>query len=298
MREIDEAVNRRKNTENHYTFHGRDVYAYTGARLAAGVITFEQVGRLLPAQVVTIPYEKARYEDGVAYGNVQTLDGTYGNLWSNIDRATLDGRQLKIGDPVRVSISERRQDRPRTDRSIRAYLRRSGAWQALALPEQPRQRVARHQPGQFRRINTASVRGPNGACSFGVDRLSGPIDSSGHLFDNKRAATWPGICVRKYDRYWARPSRLVPRAHRNRLRGRRVGVAAGSRRRRHALCRPHRRREPGAGRRRHDGATCIRPPRFRAKSAPRCNRSCHPSTCRASRTRTSRTWCGRRNCAA
>ena len=104
VREIDEAVNRRKNSENNYTFHGRDVYAYTGARLASGIITFEQVGRLLPAEVVTIPYEKARHEDGVVYGNVQTHDGTFGNLWTNIDRGTLGMLQLKIGDPVRVTI--------------------------------------------------------------------------------------------------------------------------------------------------------------------------------------------------
>src|SRR6267142_5480736 len=37
VREIDEAVNRRQDSKNSYTFHGRDVYAYTGARLAAGV---------------------------------------------------------------------------------------------------------------------------------------------------------------------------------------------------------------------------------------------------------------------
>ena len=49
VREIDEAVNRRKNSEKSFTFHGRDVYAYTAARLAAGVISFEQVGRELPA---------------------------------------------------------------------------------------------------------------------------------------------------------------------------------------------------------------------------------------------------------
>ncbi|MGL4987272.1 MAG: SAM-dependent chlorinase/fluorinase, partial [Treponemataceae bacterium] len=30
IREIEEAVNRRKNTEKSYTFHGRDVYAFTG----------------------------------------------------------------------------------------------------------------------------------------------------------------------------------------------------------------------------------------------------------------------------
>jgi len=44
LREIDEALNRRKGSEKSYTFHGRDVYAYTAARLAAGIITFEQVG--------------------------------------------------------------------------------------------------------------------------------------------------------------------------------------------------------------------------------------------------------------
>ena len=47
-REIEESINRRKNRELSYTFHGRDVYAYTGARLAAGVITYEEVGKELP----------------------------------------------------------------------------------------------------------------------------------------------------------------------------------------------------------------------------------------------------------
>src|SRR5580704_9478558 len=46
IREIDESVNRRPGSGSSYTFHGRDVYSYTGARLAAGVIRFEQVGPL------------------------------------------------------------------------------------------------------------------------------------------------------------------------------------------------------------------------------------------------------------
>ena len=54
IRQIDEAVNRRKNSEKSYTFHGRDVYAYTAARLASGDITFEQVGKKLPSKVETI----------------------------------------------------------------------------------------------------------------------------------------------------------------------------------------------------------------------------------------------------
>src|SRR5262245_53951619 len=88
VREIDEAVNRRKDSQKSFTFHGRDVYAYTAARLAAGVITFEQVGRELPADVVRIPYEHAGFADGVVRGNVQTDDGNYGNIWTNVDRAT------------------------------------------------------------------------------------------------------------------------------------------------------------------------------------------------------------------
>lgn len=104
VREIDEAVNRRKNSEKSFTFHGRDVYAYTAARLAAGVITFEQVGRELPAEVVTIPHQQSRFESGVVYGNVQTADGNYGNLWTNVDRATLGKLQVATGDTLKIRI--------------------------------------------------------------------------------------------------------------------------------------------------------------------------------------------------
>ena len=104
VREIDEAVNRRKNSEKSFTFHGRDVYAYTAARLAAGVITFEQVGRELPPEVVTIPHEQARFADGVVYGNIQTDDGNYGNIWTNVDRATFAKLGAAIGDQVRIKI--------------------------------------------------------------------------------------------------------------------------------------------------------------------------------------------------
>jgi S-adenosylmethionine hydrolase len=104
VREIDEAVNRRKNSEKSFTFHGRDVYAYTAARLAAGVISFEQVGRELPPAVITIPHEAARFEDGVVYGNIQTDDGNYGNIWTNVDRATFGQLGAARGDMLRIRI--------------------------------------------------------------------------------------------------------------------------------------------------------------------------------------------------
>jgi len=105
VREIDEAVNRLANSEKSYTFHGRDVYAYTGARLAAGVISFEQVGRQLPNAVVTIPYQQADFSDGRIIGNVEILDPQYGNIWTNIGREVFQKLGLSSGDQVSVTIS-------------------------------------------------------------------------------------------------------------------------------------------------------------------------------------------------
>jgi S-adenosylmethionine hydrolase len=84
MREIDEAVNRRKNSGASYTFHGRDVYAYTAARLASKTIAFESVGQLLTPTPVLLPYQKASLTNASLKGNIDILDIQYGNLWTNI----------------------------------------------------------------------------------------------------------------------------------------------------------------------------------------------------------------------
>jgi S-adenosylmethionine hydrolase len=104
VREIDEAVNRLANSEKSYTFHGRDVYAYTGARLAAGVISFEEVGGLLPAEVMKIQYQKPVFSNHQVLGNIEILDPQYGNIWTNIDRATFERLELTPGDTVNIRI--------------------------------------------------------------------------------------------------------------------------------------------------------------------------------------------------
>ena len=105
VREIDETVNRLPHSQDSYTFHGRDVYAYTGARLAAGIISFAEVGPELPAKVVSIPYQKPLFEQGRLIGNIEILDPQYGNLWTNIDGATFERMKLQPGDRVDVRIS-------------------------------------------------------------------------------------------------------------------------------------------------------------------------------------------------
>lgn len=105
LREIDEAVNRLGGSEKSHTFHGRDVYAYTGARLAAGVISFEQTGPVLDRLVVSIEYKKPVLVDGRIEGNIPILDIHYGNVWTNIGSDLFDQLELNIGDVVRVKIS-------------------------------------------------------------------------------------------------------------------------------------------------------------------------------------------------
>ena len=84
MREIDEAVNRRNNSGASYTFHGRDVYAYTAARLASKIISFESVGQLLDPKPLLLPYQKASLINASLKGNIDILDIQYGNIWTNI----------------------------------------------------------------------------------------------------------------------------------------------------------------------------------------------------------------------
>ncbi len=117
VREIDEKVNRRPGSEGSYTFHGRDVYAYTGARLAAGVIKFEEVGpELDAAKLVSIPFERATFsKDGKQLsGGIPVLDPQYGNVWTNIDAK--DFSQLrpapKPGDHFEVSIARKPDPSP------------------------------------------------------------------------------------------------------------------------------------------------------------------------------------------
>lgn len=104
-RVIDETVNRRTGSEDSYTFHGRDVYAYTGARLAAGIIDFAHVGPAVePDSVVELPtVSPVRGEDCVS-GTVDVLDVRFGSLWTNIPREMFKTLGMEIGDKAEISI--------------------------------------------------------------------------------------------------------------------------------------------------------------------------------------------------
>lgn len=105
LREIDESVNRLRGSEDFHTFDGRDVYSYTGARLAAGVITFDEVGPLLEPRVKQLPYQRpALVADGVMVGNVVHVEKPFGNIVTNIPKTLMADLGVTTADHVDVLV--------------------------------------------------------------------------------------------------------------------------------------------------------------------------------------------------
>ena len=104
VREIDENLNRLPGSERSHTFHGRDIFGYTGARLAAGVIDFEQVGPVAGASVVMLPHAAPAREGDRVTGAVLAQDKPFGNVWTNIPARLLDSLGVKLGDTLAVTV--------------------------------------------------------------------------------------------------------------------------------------------------------------------------------------------------
>lgn len=102
---INEAINRRQSSGNSYTFHGRDVYAYTAARLAAGSISYAEVGPVWPVDsLVRIKFQQPEWRENALYGNVPVLDVQYGNLWTNIPNSLVKKTGWKKGDSLTIEV--------------------------------------------------------------------------------------------------------------------------------------------------------------------------------------------------
>lgn len=107
VRIINEKINRLPGSGESYTFHGRDVFAYTGARLASKKISFEEVGPIMNEKVIMIPYQLPVYENNIIKGNIPVLDLQYGNVWTNIADSLLSKLKLHYGDSLQVEIYEK-----------------------------------------------------------------------------------------------------------------------------------------------------------------------------------------------
>lgn len=107
VREIDETINRLhgKDTEEVAIFHGRDLFGYCAARLASGIITYQQVGKEYSVDEIVChdiydPIITDKYVEGIFEIN----DPNFGNLWTNIPLATFFDAGFKYGDMVETII--------------------------------------------------------------------------------------------------------------------------------------------------------------------------------------------------
>lgn len=102
---IKESSNHLPHSELSYTFHGRDVYAYVGARLAAGHISFEGIGETVDIDsIVELQIVEPYFESNAINGTIDVLDVRFGSLWTNIPHDLFEKLGVKRGEKVEVSI--------------------------------------------------------------------------------------------------------------------------------------------------------------------------------------------------
>ena len=106
VRVIDESVNRYPGCEEINIFHGRDLFAYCGAKLASGRITFEEVGPAYPVnEIVRIDLPEPSIAEDTIHGFIKTCNANFGINVSNIPVAMLEKIQVKQGDTVRLTVT-------------------------------------------------------------------------------------------------------------------------------------------------------------------------------------------------
>jgi len=107
IREIDESINRYNSEEEVSVFHGRDLFGYCAARLASGVIGFEQVGSEYPvSEVKECPEYYIRPE--VTENGVKTWIMTglkhFGGIQFGITNEEFRALGYTVGDSFKINI--------------------------------------------------------------------------------------------------------------------------------------------------------------------------------------------------
>jgi S-adenosylmethionine hydrolase len=105
IREIDEAVNRRPGTEKFNTFHGRDIFAYTAARLAAGIIGYEETGPAYPVdEIVSFSIPPPLGAPNYGRGTIVSANTHFGTVVSDLGIEDFERAGFVHGDNVDVAI--------------------------------------------------------------------------------------------------------------------------------------------------------------------------------------------------
>lgn len=105
IREIDGDKNRYQKTKDVHTFHGRDLFAYCGAKLAAGIITFPEVGKEYPIEEIVLHEIKgAEVSEKYVKATIQSYD-PFGSAELSVLNSEFKKTGFVIGDKIWVKIT-------------------------------------------------------------------------------------------------------------------------------------------------------------------------------------------------
>lgn len=107
IREIDETKNRYQGTESVSVFHGRDLFAYTAAKLASGQITFEEVGESYSLDdIILLDYEylKADVKSEDVQGIVSNVSDPFGSIVFNVLTEDFNRVGYHEGDMIHIVL--------------------------------------------------------------------------------------------------------------------------------------------------------------------------------------------------
>ena len=105
VREIDETANRNPSTRGTSVFHGRDLFGYSAARLASGIINYEQVGSSYPVdEIVLFPLPEPVLVNNQISGIVDIIDPNFGNAWTNIPLALFEEAGISYGNTLHLVL--------------------------------------------------------------------------------------------------------------------------------------------------------------------------------------------------
>lgn len=105
---IDVAKNRRTGASSEsYTFDGRDLYAYVGARLACGQLKLKEIGEICNSdQVQSLELPGVEVKGNQIIGSIEIFDERYGSVWSSIPVENFKAFNPEFGKAYRVQIIE------------------------------------------------------------------------------------------------------------------------------------------------------------------------------------------------
>jgi S-adenosylmethionine hydrolase len=106
VRVIDERMHRLPGSHDFHTFHGRDLFVWCGARLAAGRIGLSDLGLLARRAPVQLDNIQPTVKGAVVQGIAVKVEQPFGNLCTNIRPVQMKQAGLQPGDRLRFILRQ------------------------------------------------------------------------------------------------------------------------------------------------------------------------------------------------